>query len=87
MFLLFVCVPHCFVYSSEGRKEGVHHLLNESWPRLEGVISPFFSGELVGRRHQIGFGACLSFVGKSDQHWFTVAFLLEPRASDSKPIK
>ena len=29
MFLLFVCVPLCFVYSSEGREEGVHHLLNE----------------------------------------------------------
>ena len=25
----------------------MHHLLNESWPRLEGVVSSFFSGELV----------------------------------------
>ena len=29
VFLLFVCVPLCFVHSSEDRKEGVHHLLNE----------------------------------------------------------
>ena len=28
-FLHFVCGPLCFVYSSEVRKEGVHHLLNE----------------------------------------------------------
>ena len=28
-FFQSVCVPLCFVYSSEGRKEGVHHLLKE----------------------------------------------------------
>ena len=32
-----------FVYISEGRKERVHHLLNESWPRLEGVLTPFLA--------------------------------------------
>ena len=30
----------------------MHHLLNVSWPRVEGVVSPFFSGEPVGRRHR-----------------------------------
>ena len=28
-FLHFVCVPLCFVYRSEGLKEGVHHLVKE----------------------------------------------------------
>ena len=40
VFLLFDCVP-LFVCCSEGRKEGVHHLLNESWQRLEEVVSSF----------------------------------------------
>ena len=51
-----------FVYISEGRKEGVHHLLNESWPQLEGVVSAFFSCELMGGDTEIGFGVCLSSV-------------------------
>ena len=42
-------MPLCFVKSSEGRKESVHHLSNESWLLLEGVVSPFFSGQLVER--------------------------------------
>ena len=60
----FRCVPLCFVYSSGRRKQGVHHLLNESCPplegnescpRLEGVVPPFFSGELVGRKDRNWF--------------------------------
>ena len=38
VFPLFDCVPLCFVWSSEGRKEGMHHL-SDSWQRLEGVSS------------------------------------------------
>ena len=36
---LFVAWLIVFVKSSVSGKEGVHHLLNESWPRLEGVVS------------------------------------------------
>ena len=32
------------VVNSLGGKDGVHHISNESWPLLEGVVSPFFSG-------------------------------------------
>ena len=35
-------------------------LLNESGLLLEGVASPFLSGELAGKKHEFCFGACLS---------------------------
>ena len=86
MFLLFVCVPPCFVFSSEGRKEAL--------PPIESVMAtvgwrvfPDFRFVHVGRRHR----NCLwcvpficSLVGLA---LVTVVFLLEPRASDSKPVK
>ena len=53
VFVLFESASLFFKkYFSEGRKEGVYHILFESWPRLEGVVSPFFSGELMGRRQR-----------------------------------
>ena len=45
VFLLFrLCASLFCVYSSESGTEGVYHLSNESWPRLEGVVSTYFSG-------------------------------------------
>ena len=41
------------MYSSGSRKEGVHHLLNESWPRLEGVVSPLFSRTVNFSSHRL----------------------------------
>ena len=38
VFFLFVGVFLYFVHSLGSRKECVHHLLNESWLRLEGVV-------------------------------------------------
>ena len=55
------------MYISEGRKEGVRHLLNVSWLWLEGVVSPFFSGEPVGRKHR---------------NWFWCMLTHEPSISD-----
>ena len=56
------CLCLCFfVYIFRGRKEGVDHLLNESWLRLEGVVSLFFSGESVGRKHRNWFW-CMPFI-------------------------
>ena len=83
---VFSTVPLCVVCSSEGREEDVHHLLGESWPRLEGEVAPFFSGDLVE-----GNTECILVLAHP---WklvglalVTVLFLLEPRASDLKPIK
>ena len=62
MFFLFVCVPLCLVYSSEGRKEGVHHLLNEL---ASAGRSGFTPSSAVSQREgdtEIGFGACFSSV-------------------------
>ena len=77
VILLFVGVPLCFVLSSEGRQEGVHHLLNDSWLRLGGVVSPSSAVTIWKEgpklvRTSTGDGCLLLF---------------EPRASDLKPLK
>ena len=74
------------VVSSEGREEDVHHLLGESWPRVEGEVAPFFSGDLVEGNTEcvLVLAYPWKLVGLA---LVTVLFLLEPRASDLKPIK
>ena len=49
--------------------------------------SPFPSDEPVGRNTEIDFGACLSSVSLRTSIGDGCLFHLEPRASDSKPIK
>ena len=67
----------------------MHHLLkHESWPRLEGVVSPFFSGKLEGKETPKlvlvrAFHLLVCRTGTGDG----CMFLLELRASESKPRK
>ena len=42
-FLHFVCASLFVCIFQKVERRRVHHLSNESWPRLEGVVSPFFS--------------------------------------------
>ena len=49
--------------------ESVHHLLNESWPRLEGVgFSPSLVVSLWEGRHRNGFWSGPFSVSLSDYH-------------------
>ena len=61
--------------------EGVHHLSNESWPRLEGVASP--SSALSWWKEALNLFWCLLF-------WLVsrtaVVSLVGPRASDSNSL-
>ena len=65
--------------------EGVHHLSNESWPRLEGVASP--SSALSWWKEALNLFWCLLFGWSVGLALVTVVSLLGPRASDSKPKK
>ena len=47
------CAFFCFVKNAGSRKEGVHRLLDDSWPRLEGVASDFSSAVRKRRRGQL----------------------------------
>ena len=50
-----------FVFCSEGRKEGVHHLFECELAVAGRSGPPFFSGEPVGRKHPNWFW-CVPFV-------------------------
>ena len=50
MFLHFDCVPLCFVFS-EGRKEGVHHLLAEQTQCFDSLLACELRGDVKLLEH------------------------------------
>ena len=63
----------------------MHHFSNEKWARLEGVVSPFFSGELGKDAPNLFWYLLFLFVSRTGTG--DGFFLLEPRASVLKHIK
>ena len=87
-FLLCVCVPLCLVYSSEGRVEGVHYILNESLATAGRSGSPPSSAVSWWEGNtKIGYGACLSLLVSQNGTGDGCLFLLDPAASDLNPIE
>ena len=81
-FLHLVCVPLCFVNSSEGRKEGVHRLLKEFLRlRIFNALISFLACELRGDVELLLHPPFPLLVG------LALVTVVEPRASDSKHIK
>ena len=68
MFLLFVACLFVLCIVQEVDRS-VHHLLNESWPRLEGVVSPSSAVSWWEGNTDTGVGARLSSDSYSDWHW------------------
>ena len=62
----------------------MHHPSNESWPRLEGVVSTSSAWE---GNTDFCFGACLFLVVSRTSTGDGCSSLLEPRTSDSKPMR
>ena len=75
-----MCASLFLVYISEGRKEGVNHLLNESWPRLEGVVSHYSKVSWCEGNTKFCYGACLSLLVSRTSTGDGCLFFLEPRA-------
>ena len=50
-----------FIFPKVERRACTTFFFDESWPRLEGVVSLFFSGEPVGRKNRNWFW-CLPFI-------------------------
>ena len=86
VFLLFVVCLFVLWNGLEGRKEGMHHLSCESWPRLEGVVSPSSAVSWWKEAPNLFWYLPLLIVGRTSTGDGCV-FLLEPRAYDSKPTK
>ena len=75
-FLDFVCVPLCFVLSSEGRKEGVHHLMKELLRlRSFNALISFLACELGGDVELLENSPFLLFVGRTGTDDACVFFL------------